>query len=230
MSEPKVVNLPEKVFVPVVRKQGKQGDVVEAVKAVNPEGKQIPVAFTKPEYLRQFADATGMSKMSEVKCMEMPTAALLDQLASHHEPEVCIDPMQESEATLSYKKEGAVSRQYLPHGALMDVKAPSFSLPENHLQDLRRVAEELPTIEALWLMEMAIRNEGQEGEPETRPLLVLKQSVPEGHELFQDAFMEMGDRWCETLPRGIAVDMLPDHALPVAGKLSDQFLVYQRKK
>ena len=230
MSEPQTINLPDKVFVPVVRKKAKEGEVLEAVKAVNPEGKNIPIAFTKADFLRHFAQVTGMDKMEAMKCIEMPTSTLLDQLAAHHEPEVCIDPMQENETTLSYQKEGAVSRQYLPHGALMEVRPASFALPETYIDELRRVAEALPTVEAVWLMEMSIKNEGQEGEPETRPLLVLRQSIPEGHADFQEAFMEMGDRWCENLPRGIAIDMLPDHAQPVAGQLRQEFLVWSRTK
>jgi hypothetical protein len=149
-------------------------------------------------------------------------------LEAGHEPQVCIDPMQECETTLSYNREGAVSRQYLPHGSLMEVRQPGFTLPPEYETELRRVAQSLPTVEAIWLMEMCVRPEKAEAEPEWRPLLVLRQSIPEGHPDFQDAFMEMGDRWCDSLPRGIAVDMLPDHARPVEGKLDNRFLLYRR--
>ena len=219
------LNLPESLFVPVVRTKGGEP---EAVKAVNPEGKQMPIAFTKADYLRHFARATGLDKTQGFECISIDTSELLDQLAANHEPQVCIDAMQESEATLIYTKNGATSRQFLPHGTLMEVRPPSFTLPERYIEALKRVAASLPTVEAVWFMEMALRKEGEQGDPELRPLLVLRQNVPEGHELFQDAFMEMGDQWCETLPRGMAVDMLPDHAQPVSGLLRDEFMVYKR--
>lgn len=219
------LNLPQSLFVPVIRaKDGGQ----EALKAVNPEGKQMPIAFTKVEYLQHFARVTGMDKAPGLEYAIIGTAALLDELAAAHEPQLCVDPMQESEATLSYTKNGATSRQFLPHGTLMEVRPPSFTLPERYIEDLKRVAATLPTVEAVWFMEMALRKEGDTGDPELRPLLVLRQNVPEGHELFQDAFMEMGDQWCETLPRGMAVDMLPDHAQPVVGLLRDEYLVFKR--
>jgi len=224
MSEA-ALNLPESLFVPMIR--GDDGEP-EAIKAVNPEGKQMPIAFTKAEFLQHFARVTGLDKTKGLECVSVETADLLDQLAAHHEPQLCVDAMQETEATLSYTKNGATSRQFLPHGTLMEVRPASFTLPERYMEDLKRVADSLPTVVAVWLMEMALRKEGVEGEPELRPLLVLKQNVPEGHEQFQDAFMEMGDQWCETLPRGMAVDMLPDHAQPVAGLLRDEFLVYKR--
>jgi hypothetical protein len=224
MSET-TLNLPQSVFVPVIR--GKDGEP-EAVKATNPEGKQVPIAFTTAEFLQAFAKATGLDKAKGLECLSMDTAALLDQLAAHHEPELCVDAMQESETTLSYTKNGATSRQFLPHGTLMEVRPSSVALPERYLEDLKRVADSLPTVETIWFMEMALRKEGAEGEPEVRPLLVLRQSVPEGHEQFQDAFMEMGDQWCENLPRGMAIDMLPDHAQPVSGLLRNEFIVYKR--
>jgi hypothetical protein len=219
------LNLPRTLFVPVLRGKGGQP---EAVKAVNPEGKQLPIAFTSAEFLKAFAGATGLDKAPGLECLSVDTAELLDQLAAHHEPELCVDAMQPSETTLNYTKNGAVSRQYLPHGTLMDVRPAAFTLPEPHLEELRRVARSIPTVEAVWLMEMALRPEGKEGDPEVRPLLVMKQSVPEGHPDFQDAFMEMGDQWCENLPRGLAVDMLPDHAQPVLGLLRDELLVFRR--
>jgi hypothetical protein len=82
MSEA-ALNLPESLFVPMIR--GDDGEP-EAIKAVNPEGKQMPIAFTKAEYLQHFARVTGLDKTKGLECVSVDTADLLDQLAAHHEP------------------------------------------------------------------------------------------------------------------------------------------------
>ncbi|MCC6572266.1 MAG: hypothetical protein IT462_00625 [Planctomycetes bacterium] len=220
-----MTNLPEVLYVPAL------GDPehFEAVKATGPDGKSLPVAFTTAEYLDHFARATGMDARG-VRAVRLATGQLLDDLVASQEPEICIDPMQPSETLLSYNKTGAVRRAQLPHGSIIEVREPGAAMPGEYVKLLCEVAESLPTVEEVWLMEMRVKPErpAAGAEDEVRPLLVVRQSVPEEHEAFHDTFMEFGDRWCENLPRGIAVDMLPEFAQPVAGSLRESCRVYSR--
>lgn len=220
-----MVDLPEILYVPALA----DGGNLEAVKATSPDGKSMPIAFTTVAFLEKFAGAMGLDA-GRMKAIKVGTGQLLDDLIASQEPELCVDPLQPTETRLSYNKSGAVRRAVLPHGSTMEVRPTPVPMPQEFLQLLREVAESLPVVEAVWLMEMAIKPEQQDGGPEAelRPLLVVRQTVPEEHEAFHDTFMEFGDRWCEKLPRGVAVDMLPDFAQPVAGSLVDACRVYSR--
>lgn len=220
-------DLPSVLFVPAL--EPTPGAAPEAIKATNPEGKTLPIAFTNVEGLHRFAAATRLDP-ARLRLLEVKAEELLEQLVAAGEPEVCIDPMSERETLLSYNRAGAVRRAQLPHGAMLEVRPASFALPAEYLELLRDVASHLITVEAVWMMEMEIKKEGvtSTDDKEIRPLLVLRQNVPESDPAFHDAFMELGDRWCESLPRGVAVDMLPDFAQPLAGTLPDACLVYRR--
>lgn len=222
-----MIDLPETLLLPVAEE--KDGSV-ELLKATHPDGRTMPIAFTSLEALRNFALATGMaSDGKELQHLEIPARSLLDQLIAADEPEICIDPMQENETILQYNRRGAVSRQVMEDGASMEVRKPETPLPDKYLEQLREVAVALPTVEAIWLMELEVRPAEADAEVTRRPLLVVRQSVGEDDDAFHEAFMELGDRWCETLPRGIGVDMLPHDAPPVKEHLEVSCLVYERK-
>lgn len=221
-----ITDLPSVLFVPALKPA--PGAAPEAIKATNPEGKTLPIAFTSADELQRFAVVTRLD-LTRLRLLEVKAEELLEQLVAAGEPEVCIDPMTERETLLSYNRAGAVRRAQLPHGAMLEVRPASFALPAEYLDLLRTVASQLPTVEAVWLMELEIKKEGAAAsdDKEIRPLLVLRQNVPESDPAFHDAFMELGDRWCESLPRGVAVDMLPDFAQPLAGALPDACQVYR---
>ena len=228
MPENNDIDLPEKLFVPLAELPAKN-EPPSLLKATSPDGRSMAIAFTKLEYLEHFSKETGHTgKNGRLPHIVMPTSALLDELTEAGEPDICVNPLQEDEAILSYNRRGALSRQTLEHGEVMEVHEPPEALPADHLQKLVEVAEALPTVEQIWLMELQIKKHGSDKVEDARPLLVVKQRLAEGDDEFSEAFMELGDRWCELLPRGSAVDMLPHTAPPVAGQLADKYSVYKR--
>jgi hypothetical protein len=225
------VNLPEILFVPALRKADSDASGFELLKAVSPEGVSVPIAFTKLEFLRHFAEATGLSgHQPPIGHVQIPAGTLLQQLAESGEPEVCIDPLQESEARLSYTNNGVLSQQIAEENAVFEIETPKVPLDEQHVERLRKVAASLPHVQRVWLMEMAIRDSADDNKlPIPRPLLVVEQDIDEKHDEFQDTWMELGDQWCEHLPRGTAVNMLPHNAPPVKDRLVDSCVVYSRE-
>jgi hypothetical protein len=221
------VNLPESLFVPVSSAvAGRDNGGIEAIKAVGPGGVPVAVAFTARTHLDAFAGLVGLSA-GAFGVMEIPTADLLAQLADAAEPELCVDPGTADERHLHYTAPSVIARRHLPHGSGFEVRPPTVGLPVQFLDSLKKVAAGLPQIEDVWMLELALS--GQEGEPDSvRPLVVVRQSLERENEMFDEAFMELGNQWCETLPRGIAVDMLPHDAPPVADKLDAACRLYNR--
>lgn len=223
------VNLPEQLYVMTAT----GGDVreghdatIEAIKAVGPGGVPVAVAFTARNHLDAFAGMVGLPS-GAYDVMEVPTTDLLAQLADAAEPELCVDPGTPSEHHLHYSAPSVIARKADPHGDGFEIRQPSVGLPSEHLDSLRKVAAGLPQIEEVWMLEVAIA--ASNGSPESvRPLVVVRQSLGRENELFDDAFMELGNQWCETLPRGIAVDMLPHDAPPVEGRLDAACRLYNR--
>ncbi|MCK6439894.1 MAG: hypothetical protein L6Q71_06800 [Planctomycetes bacterium] len=227
------LNLPATLYVPArVRIDDPSGRDVEAIKAANPEGELVAIAFTNLDALEHFLTVLGLKdKDPSIIAMKVDASHLLEQLASAHEPKLHIDPLQDSESVLHYERQGVVSRHTSPTGAAVEVKPLGFLLPEPFLKTLGSVAESLSSVDVIWCLESTIKDAATaEGEPSTRLLLAVKQSIGSDDPLFDAAFMELGDRWCELLPPGIAVDMLPHDAAPLEGKLPDQCIVYQRAR
>lgn len=225
------VNLPEVLYAPALDKQGEGDDTsYSLMKATSPEGVAVPIVFTKLEFLQHFAKQTGMDKHEPgVGHVQVPTGTFLQQLAESGEPEVYVDPMQENEVRLSYQNNGVLSRQVAEENAAFEIQKPKVPLEPEHIERLRKVAANLAHVERVWLMELKIidtTNENKLSIP--RPLLVVQQDIGEENEDYQDTWMELGDQWCEHLPRGTAVDMLPHNAPPVQDHLDDECLVYTR--
>ncbi|MCF6227578.1 MAG: hypothetical protein L3J82_02785 [Planctomycetes bacterium] len=220
------IDLPEKLFVPAINTAA----TPEAVKATSPEGLSVPIAFTKLEYLQFFAKETGLDKHEpSVGHIEIATGEFLNQLAEEGEPELVVDALQKGETKLSYDKSGTVSQQIPEENAAYEVNEPTVPLEDEHIERLKKVATSLPHVLNVWLLEMTIRDKDDEDKiPVPRPLLVVEQDIEQDHEEYQDTWMELGDQWCEHLPRGTAVDMLPHHAGPVTDYLKDEVKVYSR--
>lgn len=222
------VNLPATLFAPALKRAEDKDAPIQMMKATSPDGVSVPIAFTKLEYLQHFAEATGLSKMEPpVGHVEVASGVLLQQLAESGEPEIYIDPLQECETRLSYANNGVLSRQVAADDAVFEIHKPKVPLEPSHIELLRKVAASLPHVKRVWLMELSIRDKDDDNKiPIPRPLLVVEQDIGEDHEEYQDTWMELGDQWCENLPRGTAVDMLPHNAQPVAEHLVDECLVY----
>lgn len=225
------IDLPEKLFVPAFKKP-KEGDVYSVVKATSPEGLSVPIAFTTLENLQFFAKETGLDKHEPaVGHVEIPAGEFLNQLAEEGEPEVIVDALQKSETKLSYDKNGTVSPQIPDENAEYEVNAPKVPLEQEHIERLKNVAKTLPHVLTIWLLEITISDKDDKDRiPVPRPLLVVEQDINDDNEEYQDTWMELGDQWCELLPRGTAVDMLPNHAPPVVDKLSKEVLVYTKEQ
>ncbi|MCC6465136.1 MAG: hypothetical protein IT463_07340 [Planctomycetes bacterium] len=224
------VDLPAKLFVPALSDHTQPGGGIQLVRATNPEGTNVPIAFTRMEYLQHFARATGMDKHNPpIGHVVLPTNELLEQLAVAGEPEVVIDPMQESEARLSYQANGVLARQQVDD-AVFEIAKPASNLADEHLEQLRKVAKSLPHVVRVWLMQITVVEKDKEGAeaPAPRPLLVVEQDIGPDHDEYDESFMELGDQWCEGLPRGTAVDMLPHDAPPVKDNLLVECVVYTR--
>ncbi|MHC4841172.1 MAG: hypothetical protein ACYTDT_09490 [Planctomycetota bacterium] len=221
------INLPETLFVPAFDK-AEGSTAISMVKATSPEGLSVPIAFTKLEYLQHFAKETGLDKHEpSVGHLQIASGQFLQQLAEEGEPEVVVDALQECETKLSYQNNGTVSQQIPEENAEYEVTAPKVPLDDEHIVRLQKVAESLPHVTNVWLLEISIKDkEDPDKIPVPRPLLVVEQDITEENEEFQDTWMELGDQWCEHLPRGTAVDMLPHNAPPVVDHLSDELKVY----
>ena len=222
------VNLPETLFAPALARAEGEVSNYQLMKATSPEGVSVPVVFTKLEYLQHFAEATGLSKHEPpVGHVQVPSGTLLQQLAESGEPEVYVDPLQECETKLSYNGNGVLSKQIAEENAVFEIHKPKVPLDEKFVELLRKVAASLPHIQRVWLMELTISDAEDENKiPIPRPLLVVEQDIDEKHDDYQDTWMELGDQWCEHLPRGTAVDMLPHDAPPVRDHLVDECIVY----
>lgn len=224
------VNLPETLYAPALDKEDSANARYSLMKATSPEGVAVPIVFTRLEFLQHFAEQTGLDKHEPpVGHVQVPTGTFLQQLAESGEPEVYVDPMQESETRLSYQNNGVLSRQVAEENAVFEIQRPKVPMETEHVARLRKVAGGLPHIRRVWLMELKIIDkEDQDKLHIPRPLLVVEQDIGEEHPDYQDTWMELGDQWCEHLPRGTAVDMLPHDAPPVTGHLVDECVIYTR--
>jgi len=224
------VNLPSELLVPVAigarDTPRAEGDPIDALKAIGPEGVPVAVAFTTQAALAHFAKLVGL-KQGSYTAIPVSSEDLLAQLAEASETELCVDPASPTERMLRYSEPNVVTRATQPHGDDFHIGPPAAGLPEDHRESLRATAASLPFIEEVWLLEVTSGG-SRMGPPSSRPLVVVRQSIPRHHEQFDNAFMELGNRWCETLPRGIAVDMLPHDAPPLDGRLDDECRLYKR--
>ena len=225
------VNLPEVLFAPAMTEGEGESVTYNLLKATSPEGISTPIVFTKLEYLQYFAKETGLDQHKPaIGHIQIQAGALLQQLAETGEPEVFVDPMQESETKLSYQSNGVLTRQIADTDAVFEIQKPEEEFDSEMVDKLRNVAANLPHVIRVWMMELKITDSTDDDKtPVPRPLLVVEQDIDEEHDEYQDTWMELGDQWCEGLPRGTAVDMLPHNAPPVQNHLNDDCLVFERK-
>ncbi|MCA8939245.1 MAG: enhanced serine sensitivity protein SseB C-terminal domain-containing protein [Planctomycetes bacterium] len=217
----KSIDLPE-VLVLIARREEPNGKLA-FIKPRSPEGKDLAVAFTDQSKAQHFVVQTSLRDAS-LSLVELGTGEVLEGLLASGEVDICINPLDESETYLRYDEPNAIERRGKPDDDAVEVCRPKEELEPALLRTLSRVATEIPVIERIWHLEINERD----AKSSARTLLVLGFVQGTSQDSIDQTFMTLGIDWCETLPRGMAVDMMPLEAVPAGANVTELKPIYQR--
>lgn len=213
------IDLPEQLIL-IAAPDPKSGKLA-FIKPRSPKGKDTPIAFTDTAKAQHFVIAANIVELKP-QLVEIPTDEVLEGLLTSGEADLCVNPMDATEAYLHYDLPNSIERREAPRPDAVEVCAATEPLAPSLIASLRKVARQMPVVEKIWQLEI---RDTTTTEP-MRTLLAVKLIDGATQDDHDQTFMILGVDWCEELPRGMAVDMMPLSATPVEAGVAELEPVY----